>query len=402
MKVYQSILAVTLIFSASLANAASWLECNGDPGKKIKFKGNSTTVEISSYSYPPSWQSKIKDAIKIVNFNPSPFWINTVVENDGVGNANGENEVYYADIEPPGVARMWSYCYSWSSEKSFLGIVYDSASGVEFGLGEVDIILDSTRYVDHDDDPNTPGVAEARPWTISDNKSQIDIYGGSKAMAEGVFVHEFGHFLGLMHVNTEYNIMGDSWEFMITQNGKTRSYFGEDASKGARQVYGTQNSWYRDLSVSHFRYTGMSGEYSAHARTRVFKKHGTKWQVVTAYSGISDHPVNEPIWVVSRGDRLRFEFTVENNGKQTETNVRGGIYISTNDWISTSDRRISTHTWNTIAAQGAAYTFTYEITIPNDLDQNRAYWVGYIIDDNNQIHEKTGKNNAAYIPVWIQ
>ena len=389
MKIYQSILAVTLIFSASLANAASWLECNEDPGKKIKFKGNSTTVSISSYSYPPSWQSKIKDAVKIVNFNPSPFWINTVVENDGVGNANGENEVYYADIEAPGVARMWWYCYN-------------TPSGFEFGLGEVDIILDSTRYVDHDDDPNTPGVAEARPWTISDNKSQINIYGGSKAMAESVFVHEFGHFLGLMHVNTEYNIMGDSWEFMITQNGKTRSYFGEDASKGARQVYGTQNSWYRDLSVSHFRYTGVSGEYSAHARTRVFKKHGTKWQVVTPYGGIRNHPVNEPIWGVSRGDRIRFEFTVENNGKQTETNVRGGIYISTNDWISTSDRRISTHTWNTIAAQGAAYTFTYEITIPNDLDQNRAYWVGYIIDDNNQIHEKTGKNNAAYIPVWIQ
>ena len=389
MKIYQSILAVTLIFSASLANAASWLECNEDPGKKIKFKGNSTTVSISSYSYPPSWQSKIKDAVKIVNFNPSPFWINTVVENDGVGNANGENEVYCADIEAPGVARMWWYCYN-------------TPSGFEFGLGEVDIILDSTRYVDHDDDPNTPGVAEARPWTISDNKSQINIYGGSKAMAESVFVHEFGHFLGLMHVNTEYNIMGDSWEFMITQNGKTRSYFGEDASKGARQVYGTQNSWYRDLSVSHFRYTGVSGEYSAHARTRVFKKHGTKWQVVTPYGGIRNHPVNEPIWGVSRGDRIRFEFTVENNGKQTETNVRGGIYISTNDWISTSDRRISTHTWNTIAAQGAAYTFTYEITIPNDLDQNRAYWVGYIIDDNNQIHEKTGKNNAAYIPVWIQ
>ena len=28
--------------------------------------------------------------------------------------------------------------------------------------------------------------------------------------------------------------MGDGWDFMITQNGKTRSYFGEDASKGER------------------------------------------------------------------------------------------------------------------------------------------------------------------------
>ena len=221
-------------------------------------------------------------------------------------------------------------------------------------------------------------------------------------MVESVFVHEFGHFLGLKYVNTEYNIMGDSWNHMITQNGKTRSYFGEDASRGARVLYGTQNSWYRDLSVSHFRYTGADGEYSTHARTRVFRKDGTEWQVVTLIPVASIIISQRAHMGVSRGDRIRFEFTVENNGKQAETNVRGGIYISTNDWISTSDRRISTHTWNTIAAQGAAYTFTYEITIPNDLDQNRAYWVGYIIDDNNEIHEKTGKNNAAYIPVWIQ
>ena len=392
MKIYQSIFAVTLIFAASLANAASWLECNGDSWRKIKFKGNSTTVNISSNSYPPAWQSKIEDAVKIVNHNPSPFWINTVVENDGVGNANGENEVYYADIEPAGVAISSFHCYWWKD--TFLGITYDS--GYKWGLDEVDVILDS-----HDDD-GTP-----HPWTIFNNKSLINKYGGSNAMAEAVFVHEFGHLLGLQHVNAEYNIMGDAWHHMIAQNGKTHSYFGEDASKGATQLYGTQNSWYRDLSVSHYRYTGVSGEYSTHARTRVFKKHGTKWQEVTpytssSYGGVNNQPVNERLWGVSRGDRIRFEFTVENNGKQTETNVRCGTYISTNDFISTSDRQIHTYTWDAIAAQGAAYTFFSEITIPNDLDQNRVYWVGYIVDDNNQIHEKTGKNNAAYIPVWIE
>ncbi len=377
MKIYQSIFAVTLIFSASLANAASWLECDGDSGKKQTWGGNSTTVRINSNSYSPGWQSRIEDAIGIVNYNPSPFWINSVVEGGTVGSCNDQNEIYAADISPPGVARMRYYCY-W-------------LFGWEWGLTEVDVVLDTKK------DDGTPHA-----WTTSSNKSQIDRYGGSNLMAESVFVHEFGHFLGLMHVNTEYNIMGDAGDHLITQNGKTRSYFGEDASKGATQLYGTQNSWYRDLSVSHFRYTGADGEYSTHARTRVFRKDGTTWQVVTPYGGVNNHPVNEPIWVVSRGDRIRFEFTVENNGKQTETNVRGGIYISTNDWISTSDRQIHTHTWDAIAAQGAAYTFTYEITIPNDLDQNRAYWVGYIVDDNNQIHEKTGKNNAAYIPVWIQ
>ena len=220
-------------------------------------------------------------------------------------------------------------------------------------------------------------------------------------MAESVFVHEFGHFLGLKHVNTEYNIMGDSWDHMITQNGKTRSYFGEDASKGARQLYGTQNTWYRDLSVSHFRYTGVDGEYSEHERTRAFRNNGTAWVETGTYNGTTDGSVIERLWEVNLGERIRFEYTVENNGKQTENNVRGGVYISTNDWISKQDRLMGTHVWNSIAAQGAAYTFAVEITVPNNLQRRRVYWVGYIIDDNNTVHEKTGKNNAAYVPVWI-
>ena len=142
-------------------------------------------------------------------------------------------------------------------------------------------------------------------------------------------------------------------------------------------------------------------EYSEHERTRALENSSGSWVEAPKYGRNPDRSVNELIYGVDLGDRIRFEYTVENNGKQTENNVRGGIYISTNDWISTSDRRISTHTWSSIAAQGAAYTFTYEITIPNDLDQGRVYYVGYIIDDNNRVPEKIGNNNAAYVPVLI-
>ena len=379
MKIYKTFLAIGLLLVGASANAASWLECDGDSGKKQKWGGNSTTVEISSNSYPPGWQSRIKDAIKIVNYNPSPFMINTVVRGNGVADGNGQNEIYAADIDAPGVARMWYDC-SW---------YWAFGTHWDWGLTEVDVILDS-----HRDD------GTRRPWTTSRNKSQINKYGGSNDMAEGVFVHEFGHFLGLMHVNTGYNIMGDSWDHMITQNGKTRSYFGEDASKGARILYGNQNTWYRDLSMSHFRYTGVDGEYSTHDRTRAFRNNGASWVQTGVYGG-DGGSVIEPIWEVNLGERIRFEYTVENNGKQTENNVRGGLYISTNDWISTSDRLMGTHVWPSIAAQGAAYTFTFEITVPNNLQRRRVYWVGYIIDDNNTVHEKTGKNNAAYVPVWI-
>ena len=380
MKIYKTFLTVGLLLVGASANAASWLECDGDSGKKIKFSGNSITAEISTWNYPASWRSKIKDAIKIVNTNPSPFWINTVERGGGVGDDNGQNEVYYAHIGALGVARYWNTCY--------FGFF-----GWEWGKDEVDVILDAS--------PTYTGGEPYPPWTLSKLKSQNYKYNGPKAMAESVLVHEFGHFLGLMHVNTEYNVMGDAADHLITQNGKTRSYFGEDASWGARQLYGTQSSAFRDLSVSHFRYTGVNGEYSTHDRTRAFRNNGTDWVQTGVYGGTFDGSVIERIWEVNLGERIRFEYTVENNGKQTENNVRGGVYISTNDWISKQDRLMGTHVWNSIAAQGAAYTFTVEITIPNNLQRGRVYWVGYIIDDNNTVHEKTGRNNAAYVPVWI-
>ncbi len=366
-------LPILLLVSASDAMAASWQECDGDPSKKIKFSGNSTTLEINTTSYPANWQSRIKDAIKIVNTNPSPFWINTVIRGGGVGKGNGQNEVYYAHIDELGRASSLRTCY-WFF-------------GWEWGMVEVDVILDAS--------PNLG------PWTLSELKSKNYRYGGPKTMAESVFVHEFGHLLGLKHVNSEYNVMGDALDHLITQNGKNRSYFGEDASWGARQLYGTQSSAFRDLSVSHFRYTGVRGEYSEHGRTRALENSGGSWVEAPKYNGSPANSVVEGLWAVNRGDRIRFEYTLENNGKQIERNVRGGIYISTNDWISTSDRLIGTNTWSSIAAQGAAYTFQYEITIPNDLDQGRVYYVGYIIDDNNRVPEKRGSNNAAYIPIVI-
>lgn len=69
---------------------------------------------------------------------------------------------------------------------------------------------------------------------------------------------------------------------------------------------------------------------------------------------------------------------------------------------STSDRLIGTNTWPSIAAQGLPYTFGFSIDIPNDLVRQRVYYVGYLIDDNNTVPEKTGYNNAAYIPIWIK
>ena len=111
MKIYKTFLTVGLLLVGASANAASWLECDGDSGKKQKWDVDEIRVEISTTSYPENWRTRIKDAIKIVNTNPSPFWINTVERGGGVGDDNGQNEVYYAHIGALGVARYWNTCH---------------------------------------------------------------------------------------------------------------------------------------------------------------------------------------------------------------------------------------------------------------------------------------------------
>ena len=372
-----SILLCGITFDAMAAMVRT---CDGNP---ITWHVNRTRLEINTNSFSNErWQNAVKKAVRVVNTNPSPFWIDTVVRGGDVGEDNEQNEIYATNIDAAGRAWTGYYCY-W---------LYDW----EYGIEEVDIVIDSS--------PHAAGTPIT--WTTSDNKLQSRHYGSLDklyvAQAESVLVHELGHLMGLMHENRYYTSMGDTTRFVIAQGGKTRAYFGENSSYGARVLYGAQGSAFGDLSVSHWKRIGANGEYSEHFRTSIKKFDGGRWLDLTYYDGAPDNSVPEMMPMVDRGDRIRFEYTLENNGKQTETNVRGGVYISTNDWISTSDRLIGTNTWPSIAAQGLPYTFGFSIDIPNDLVRQRVYYVGYLIDDNNTVPEKTGQNNAAYIPIWIK
>lgn len=348
--------AILLAGVGGQAHAASWMECDGH---KIKWGGNSTSARINTTSYPVGpILDTAQRAVDITNSNPSNFMINRTTETGGVSRGNGQNEIYANDISPPGVAQMNYHCY-W-----FFGI--------HTGLDEVDIVLDS-----------------GRTWTTTRNKSSLNNYGGSERPIEPVIVHEAGHYLGLMHVDWEYNVMGDSWRQHHTNGSETRSYFGEDAGHGARQLYGSQSSAFHDVAVSHWRYIGSDGEYSMHDRTRMFNSAGT--------SELGKSTVNgEPRYNVTRGGTVRAEFTIENNGKSNENNVQYGIYVSSNDFISTGDRRVGGGSYGTINPADVA-THQFSFTVPNDLAANTNYWVGIVIDENNAISETDGFNNATYI-----
>lgn len=352
-------------YATTSAFAASWLECNGDSGKKLRWSGNSTSARINTVSFPAgSVLQAAQRGVDITNTNPSPFVINHTTETGTVGRGNGQNEIYAESISPPGVARMNYHCY-W-------------AFGWHYGLDEVDIVLDSS----------------GRSWTTSQAKNANYVYTGSSRPIDAVIVHEAGHYLGLMHVNWEYNVMGDSWRHHHTNGSSAITYFGEDASHGARVLYGSQGSAFRDVSATHWRRVGADGEYSSHDRVRVRNSADTATLTGITIAG-------EPGYRVTRGTVVRPEFTIENNGKQNETNVTYGIYVSTNDFISTGDTRIGGGTFGTLNPADVA-TLTFPVTIPNNLVVGQNYWLGIIVDENNGISEVNGDNNRAYIPVRVQ
>lgn len=364
MKRFQFLTALLFFAFSAPGFSASWLECNGDSGKKLRWGGNSTTARINTASFSGSALTAARRGFDATNRNPSPFSINDVTETGGVGSGNGQNEVFGSSISPPAEARMRYHCY-W-----FFGWHY--------GLDEVDIVLDTT----------------GRNWTASTAKSSNFTYTGNARPIDSVINHEAGHYLGLMHVNWEYNVMGDSWRHHHTNGSTASTYFGEDASHGARVLYGTQGSSFNDVSVSHWRRTGANGEYSSHGRVRVRN---------SANNGtLSSITINgEPGFRVNRGTNVRPEFTLENNGKFTENNVSFGIYISTNDFISFSDRRIGGGTFGSLHPADVTTT-TVLVHIPSDLNAGQNYWLGIIIDEDNSISEVSGTNNRAYIPIRIQ
>lgn len=356
---------IFVVLCSSPAFSASWLECNGDSGKKLRWGGNSTTARINTGSFPAgSVLQAAQRGVNITNTNPSPFTINHTTETGGVGSGNGQNEIWAASISPPGEARMRYHCY-W-------------LFGWHYGLDEVDIVLDST----------------GRSWTTSQNKNANFTYTGSSRPIDAVIVHEAGHYLGLMHVNWEYNVMGDSWRHHHTNGGSAITNFGEDASHGARVLYGSQSSSFNDVSASHWRRTGASGEYSSHDRVRVRNSANTGTLTGITIAG-------EPGYQVNRGSVVRPEFTIENNGKQTHSNVTFGIYVSTNDFISYSDTRIGGGNFGSIHPADALTT-TVPVIIPNYLNAGQNYWLGIIVDEDNDINEVNGSNNRAYIPIRVQ
>ena len=337
--------------------------------EKLKWDSNSVQMRASGVSFPAGgWRTALADAVSAINNNPSNFRFNLTYDEPSVGMGNGENETWFSSDSSildgaPAITYTWSECIDYW------------IFGKTVKLTEADVIFD---------------VNES--YTTSTAKTNLLNYGGSGRPLRTTAIHELGHALGLGHVNSIYNIMGQDWTHIHVNGSDSHAYFGEDASNGAVFLYDANSSNLEDVGVVHWRWIGSSGEYSTHGRTRIFTSGGAE------ESKFTDH--GEPRYWVSVGETIQVEFTYENNGSSRQANTQVGYYLSTNDTISTYDQRLGGVTMD--LGRNTPYTAKTTLTIPNNLTSNGDYYIGAIVDENDAIHEVNESNNATYIGIRVR
>lgn len=226
-------------------------------------------------------------------------------------------------------------------------------------------------------------------WALNDDKSFNEGYSatGTRPLLNSA-VHEYLHTLGLQHDNDVFSIMGRSWTAITANAQHTDTTVSEDSTQGLISVYGPRGgvvSTFQDLSVTHWKWTGTSGDYSVHGRTSI---------TPTAGGALPMYADFEPRYQVSAGQALTVEQTVENHGIASHTfQVRW--YLSTNYLISTSDTLLATSTM--IKGVGGPHTWTRNVVLPANLASG-TYWIGVVVDTQNAVAERNeNNNNEAYI-----
>jgi hypothetical protein len=295
------------------------------------------------------------------NESPGFFTFHVSYGWDEVDPGNGDNEIWFSKDQgilkgAPGLTLTWGSCEE---------------------IEETDIVLDANWN-----------------YTPSMNKSSSQAYGGSSRTLQTVLTHEMGHSLGLCHVNTRYNVMGDDSTFVNANGATLRAYAGEDAIDGEADLYGIwPPSTFEDVSVSHWKYGGAQGQYSTHVRTGVYDASNNLLAKVPG--------PGEPIFKVSKGQTVKIEFTYENNGRSAH-DVDIAYYLSTNDAITTFDTLLVVGHIPNLVRNGPFTTNNTFVTIPNNLQSGKNYYLGAIVNYNKKFAEHTGDNNATYIGIRVK
>ena len=356
-------LASICIFTHQASAYTTWT-CLGE---KMKWSSNSAHMRLSAVSFAnSSWRNSMLGAITRTNENPSRFRFTSGTGDTSLGIDNGQNETWFSSDQnllggAPAVAISQRDCIDYW------------IFGKDVEITEVDVLFSS-----------------GTSYSTTSSKASLTPYGGSFRPFQTTAIHELGHGAGLAHTNNTYNIMGQDWDHIHANGNTARAYLGEDAASGLVYLYGSQSAGAQDLSISHFKRTGASGQYSAHGKTVL---RTTTGGAVSSFTN-----AGEQTFRVNRGQTYRVELTFENNGRSF-FNQDLRFYISTNNLISTFDRLV--RTTSVSLSRNTVYTAYYNVTIPSDLVRGANYWVGAVIDADGTVVEMSESNNATYLPIRI-
>ena len=184
-----------------------------------------------------------------------------------------------------------------------------------------------------------------------------------------VVVHEFGHSVGLNHFDTEQAVMSQGYDGHLWWGGSTtyRHHPMADDIAGSRALYSHSNT---EVDV-----TAMNFEMSGSTSTAL-------WRNNTANTN------------VSAGGAVDVEYSVANVGK-SGANFSLGVYLSTNDYISTGDTYIGGFSY----FLPAHYVWDRDktFTIPSSVAPG-TYYIGVVVDTAGSLSENRESNNRLVFP----
>lgn len=217
---------------------------------------------------------------------------------------------------------------------------------------------------------NSGNLPSGTSWTLAP-------YTGYTSSQIGTFsfpivaLHELLHGVGLKHYNGVLGIMNDAYP-----NSGTVGYLHEttphgDDTEGLRFLYGGGPNG-RDLVASRFKNVGGAS---------------------TLANILRQEPFGQIVNSMQRGQDYRIEYSIENNGSQTENNVLTGFYASTDGYITSSDIFLGSVAWN--MPKGSHVQSHVTVTIPTTIPPGN-YFIGYVVDSNNNVSESNEENNRVH------